>query len=76
MRIKVAKEHLAETGMTWWEHKKHVWFMVWCALRAIWYSIPHAFHPGIYPGTARDIMFGEALKEQLRSRPDLLEKGK
>ena len=71
-----SKEHLAETGFSWYEHWCHVWRMVGNMLRALFYSIPHAFIPEIYPGTARDIIFRDMLEDQLESRPDLLTKGK
>lgn len=70
--FKKSKEHLAETGMNWWEHWCHVWYMMWCCFMALITGIPHAFVPGIFPGAGRKWQFDKALMSQLHTRPNLL----
>ena len=67
------KDHIAETNFSGrFEHTLHVFEMMGYALAAIITSIPHAIHPGVMPGVARNIMFKHALFRQLKSRPSLL----
>ena len=74
--IRKSKEHLDETGMNWWQHFCHVWYMSWGCTRAIWFGALHSIIPGIHAGTSRNILFKEMLEHQLETRPELLTKGK
>lgn len=67
-----SQEHLDETGMNWFEHWCHVWFMMKCCFMAFITGIPHAFVPGLFSGTGRKWMFDIPIKEQLHTRPTLL----
>ena len=67
-----ASKHLAETGMTRFQHTRHVLEMMFYSLMAFFTAIPHAIHPGFLPGTARRWMFDKALTEQMHTRPNIL----
>lgn len=70
---KDGRDHLAETGITRWEHTLHVLEMIALLCYAILLSIPHAIHPGLLPGAARDVAFNKMLERQRRIRPGFME---
>ena len=74
--IQESKDHLNETGMSYWQHFGHVLFMMSKCIKALWYSPLHAIIPAVHAGKARDAIFKEALDHQLTTRPELLTKGK